>query len=231
MSWIARPWLALYHPSYRNLLAQRLAERAADGDDAAATPLPFELWLHIAELSDFTAVCRLATVCRVLWPLGRHPSVWERRCREAFCLAGHAPCDRVIRDYAWSWQRMFLLRPRLRFDGVYMSAHTKLLAGLNEGRGMKEKDVDFYARCGKWVTYYRLWRFYDDGAAPPRSGGRTPVLQPALERSRSPRLSAGFVPFAFTRCPPILLLSTPLPPLRVAWSAHRSPSTLPHSRP
>ena len=31
-------------------------------------------------------------------------------------------------------------------------ATSKLIKGLDEGRGMKEKDVDFYAPCGKWMT-------------------------------------------------------------------------------
>lgn len=55
-------------------------------------------------------------------------------------------------------------RPRLRTDGIYFDAHTKLVKGLIEGRGMKEKDEDFYSACGKWSTYYRVFRFYSDGS-------------------------------------------------------------------
>lgn len=59
---------------------------------------------------------------------------------------------------------MFVCRPRLRFDGLYFNSHTKLLKGLQEGRGMKEKDEDFYSACGKWSTYYRVFRFFADGS-------------------------------------------------------------------
>lgn len=55
-------------------------------------------------------------------------------------------------------------RPRLRTDGIYFDAHTKLIKGLIEGRGMKETDEDFYSACGKWSTYYRVFRFYSDGS-------------------------------------------------------------------
>lgn len=165
----SRPWFALYQ-SDRGLLAQRIAQRAATSTDGEAAeqelPLPFELWLligsHFGE--HFSSLCRLSAVCRALWPLGRYPNLWEEHCRRAYCLRGQLPCDTLLREYGWSWQRMFARRPRLRFDGIYVHAHTKLLRGTQEGRGMKETDIDFYAACGKWRTYYRLFRFFPDGS-------------------------------------------------------------------
>jgi len=43
-------------------------------------------------------------------------------------------------------------------------ATTKLLAGLNEGRGMKEAGKDFYCPGGRWVTSYRVLRFFPCGS-------------------------------------------------------------------
>lgn len=100
---------------------------------------------------------------------------------------------------------MFRRRRRLRFDGIYYITTTKLLAGMNEGRGMKETDKgarcarrwparcscicisggatrrapahrstsprplplllpDFYSPAGRWVTSYRVLRFFPCGA-------------------------------------------------------------------
>jgi len=169
-----RPWLALYQPD-RGLLAQRVAEQAARNNVAESSttaeglplpePLPLEVWLQIAAYAGhFSDLCRLSQVCRSLWALGRHPLVWEVRCRTAFCLPGQLSCEALLRRYDFSWQRMFRHRPRLRFDGIYFNSHTKLIRGVDEGRGMKEKDVSTYSACGKWSTYYRALRFYSDGS-------------------------------------------------------------------
>lgn len=106
-----RPWLVFYQPD-RGLLAQRLAELAARCQEGAGEQellLPFELWLQIAShLSHFSALCSLSCVCRGLWPLGRHPLLWEARCREVYSLRGYLACDQLRRHYDWSWQRMFV---------------------------------------------------------------------------------------------------------------------------
>lgn len=160
-----RPWLDLYDGG---LLAQRILSTAAassDNDDDD-TLLPLELWLAIAAsvpLSDFATVCGLARTCHTLRPLSRHPELWEQFCRAAFTLPGHLPIDTQLRFYSWSWLSMFRRRTRLRFDGLYYVAVTKLLAGLNEGRGMKELNKDFYRPGGRWVTTYRVLRFFPCG--------------------------------------------------------------------
>jgi hypothetical protein len=58
---------------------------------------------------------------------------------------------------------MFQNRCRLRTDGMYYIATTKVLRSTQEGRGMKEKDKDLYSPGGLWVTTYRLLRFFADG--------------------------------------------------------------------
>eukprot|EP00966_Prymnesium_polylepis_P319771 7376202-Prymnesium_polylepis.1 len=126
----------------------------------------FECWLEIAAhlpVSDFAAICRLGSVCRALLPIGRHPELWERCCRYAFANQGFAPCDDVIRLFDWSWRAMYMRRCRLRTDGMYYVATTKILKSTPEGRGMKKLDEDLYAPAGLWVTSYRILRFFDDG--------------------------------------------------------------------
>jgi hypothetical protein len=164
-----RPWLDLYEPCDGRLLATRISsfgseENAGDAEDGSL--LPFEVWLAIAShlsLAEFAAVCRLGGTCRTLRPLGRHPVLWRRLCLLAFQNHGFLPSDGQLRKFRWSWRTMFRERLRLRFDGFYYLATTKLLVGLNEGRGMKEADKDFYKPGGRWVTSYRVLRFWPDG--------------------------------------------------------------------
>jgi len=58
---------------------------------------------------------------------------------------------------------MFMLRPRLRLDGLYFVPYTKLIRGMAEGHGMKEHGTDFYSPVGKWSIYYRIFKFYPNG--------------------------------------------------------------------
>ena len=152
-----RPWLDLY--SEGSFIARRLGEAAAaaaaaDSDPSeadasfASAAVPIELWLHVLEqlsLGDFAAVCHLGSTCHGLRPLARHAEVWRRLCGLAYREArGFLPCAAQLRLYGWSWRTMFMRRRRLRFDGLYYLTTVKLIHGLNEGRGMKEADKDFY---------------------------------------------------------------------------------------
>ena len=163
---VRRPWLDIYDGT--GLLAQRISIALASGDgDEEDTRLPIELWLAVANsfgLSEFMAVCALARTCHTLRPLSRHPQLWEKFCRSAYCTSGHLEIESQLRCYSWSWLSMFLHRRRLRFDGLYSFATTKRIFGLNEGRGMKEADKDYYNPAGNFVTSYRVLRFFPCGS-------------------------------------------------------------------
>ena len=161
----SRPWLALYEPATSLLAARATLNCVAPVIEGLAAPLPYELWLLIcAALEEPRAVCRLACVCHQLRGVSWHPELWERLCRRTFPVrAGFSPCEELFREFHFSWRRMFMRRRRLRFDGFYCATHKRLLAGLNEGRGMKEAEKDFYNPLGRWVTYHRIVRFYASG--------------------------------------------------------------------
>ena len=164
---MSRPWLDLYTPCSGNVLAERISSLRAQDPDADDSPLGLELWALVAQhvaLADFQAICRLGSVCRGLRPISRLSQLWEPLCRQAFSTPGFRPCDELLRDYDHSWRRMFQQRKRLRFDGLYYVATTKLLHGLNEGRGMKEADRDFYSPGGRLVTSFRIIVFFPCGA-------------------------------------------------------------------
>ena len=165
-SWTSqRPWFTLYDPSEDSLLARQIW-RTTDDDDEQEQQLllPFEMWLAIAmQLQTVDGPGKLGEVCRGLRPICRHPELWEHRVRAAFSARGFLDSDALLRPYAWSWRKMFMERRRLRFDGVYFISTTKMLKGLNEGRGMKETDKDFYQPGGMRVTYHRIFRFWPSG--------------------------------------------------------------------
>ena len=164
---IPRPWLSLYTPCSSNLLAERISVSSLQcEEDGMPLSGSFELWTLIAQqfgLAEFSAICALGGCCRSLRPLARLPELWEALCRQAYTLPGFRPAEQCLRLYCFSWRSMFQQRPRLRFDGLYYFTTTKLVHGLNEGRGMKEADKDFFNPAGNWVTTFRVLRFYPDG--------------------------------------------------------------------
>ena len=166
-----RPWLELYMPQHgilASLLASHVSSTHDGDDDDDGGALPNEVWLLImaqVHVDDCASLGTLGSTCHALRHASRHPSLWEAFCRVAFPPArGFIASDTLLRSYGWSWRRMFLRRPRLRTDGLYYLASKRLIHGLNEGRGMKEADVDYYNPAGNWVVSYRLFRFFPDGA-------------------------------------------------------------------
>lgn len=168
-----RPWLKLYEPLQGNLLAHSIFLCETTSESAPDLPLPYELWVAIAlhltpeggneQRGDFRAVGRMASVCRGLRALGRAPAVWEAFCHAVFSSPGFLWSEDLLRLYNFSWRRMFQQRRRLRFDGIYFLKYTRVLIGLNEGRGMKEADKDFLKPGGHWVVTYRVLQFYPGG--------------------------------------------------------------------
>ena len=159
-----RPWLDMYTGGF--LARSKSSESSAACEDCTGG-LPADMWLLITaqiQLTECGSIGALATVCHGTRHLSRNSEVWERLCREAFGGAGYVPCDSVLRVYRWSWLHMFRQRKSLRFDGLYYIETTKLLQGMNEGRGMKEADKDFYNPYGRFVTTFRCLRFFPCGA-------------------------------------------------------------------
>lgn len=150
------------------MLAERISVLAssAEEDDLPLSG-SFELWALVAQhfsLLEFAAICRLGASCRSLRPLARLPELWEALCRQAYSLPGFRSPEKCVREYNFSWRNMFQQRPRLRFDGLYFITTSKLLQGMNEGRGMKEEGKDFYNPGGRWATSFRVLRFFPDGS-------------------------------------------------------------------
>ncbi|KAL3678700.1 hypothetical protein R1sor_021656 [Riccia sorocarpa] len=63
--------------------------------------------------------------------------------------------ERIVREaYGGSWKRMWVERPRVRFDGIYVSRNTYIRAGITEWKIKNPVHL---------VCYYRYIRFYPAG--------------------------------------------------------------------
>ncbi|KAB1261778.1 F-box only protein 9 [Camelus dromedarius] len=79
----------------------------------------------------------------------RDPEIWRLACLKVWGRS----CIKLV-PYT-SWREMFLERPRVRFDGVYISKTTYIRQG--------EQSLDGFYRAWHQVEYYRYIRFFPDG--------------------------------------------------------------------
>uniref|UniRef100_A0A8C6Z1X8 F-box only protein n=1 Tax=Nothoprocta perdicaria TaxID=30464 RepID=A0A8C6Z1X8_NOTPE len=79
----------------------------------------------------------------------RDPEIWHQVCLKIWGRS----CNKLV-PYT-SWREMFLERPRVRFDGVYISKTTYIRQG--------EQSLDGFYRAWHQVEYYRYLRFFPDG--------------------------------------------------------------------
>ncbi|CAG8727608.1 10279_t:CDS:2, partial [Acaulospora morrowiae] len=93
--------------------------------------LPNELVIHILKqlivTGDVNSLEKFGIVCKKFWILSREVSLWKFLCQKAYrdlnlsfgtsnLLQGE-----YIKLYNNDWRRMYIERPRIRFDGVYIS--------------------------------------------------------------------------------------------------------------
>ncbi|XP_056903314.1 F-box only protein 9 isoform X2 [Takifugu flavidus] len=105
-------------------------------------------WVVSSDL-DLRALEQLSLVCRGFYICARDPEIWHSACARVW----GRNCTKVIPFK--SWRDMFLRRPRIRFDGVYISKTSYIRQG--------EKSLDGFYRAWHHVEYYRYLRFFPDG--------------------------------------------------------------------
>lgn len=129
--------------------------------------LPIEIIEYIlcqVAVAHLPSFARSLQACRLLHHLGTHtPYIWQT-------LSGleypsqhyHEDCGAVddhavvqADPYLGSWRSMYLKRPRVRFDGMYISTCNYMRPGATEG----------WHTPILMVTYYRYLRFFRDGVA------------------------------------------------------------------
>uniref|UniRef100_T1IV17 F-box only protein 9 n=1 Tax=Strigamia maritima TaxID=126957 RepID=T1IV17_STRMM len=116
--------------------------------------LPMEIllylfkWVISADL-DLRSLEQLSLVCRGFYLCARDPELWRLACQRVWgiCTPG---------NYG-SWRNMYLQRrPRLRYDGAYISKTTYVRDGENSFQ-------DHCYRPWHLVEYFRYVRFFPDG--------------------------------------------------------------------
>lgn len=114
-----------------------------------------ELLLYCFQYLPVTTLAAVRCVCKQWNTVGNSQSLWLHACQDVFPGDSMMSMeDRVIREFHGNWKTMYLDRPHLRFDGLYVSRNTYIRTGIQEWRVKNPVHV---------VCYYRFLRFKQDG--------------------------------------------------------------------
>ncbi|XP_073315323.1 F-box protein 7-like isoform X1 [Primulina huaijiensis] len=157
-----RPWLDLYGINVRPVAPVGSVSRKPYVDLALIHKcLPDELLFEIFSRMTPYTLGRAACVCRKWRYTICIPVFWRRACLKAWQVDTIIPVYGLTENYKifhskydGSWKKMWLLRPRLRTDGLYVSRNTYIRAGIAEWKISNPVHI---------VCYYRYLRFYPSG--------------------------------------------------------------------
>lgn len=151
-----RPWLDLYGINVRPVAPFGSVSSKPFVDPALIHRcLPDELLFEIfSKMSPYT-LGRAACVCRKWRYTIRNPVFWRHACLKSWQITGIAENYKILQsNYNGSWKKMWLLRPRVRTDGLYVSRNTYIRPGVAEWKITKPVHI---------VCYFRYLRFYPSG--------------------------------------------------------------------
>lgn len=151
-----RPWLDLYGVHIRPVTPFSNAFHKPSIDTALIHRcLPDELLFEIFSRMNAYTLGKAACVCRKWHYTICNPIFWRNACLKAWQITGVAENIKILQlKFNGSWRRMWLLRPRLRTDGLYVSRNTYIRAGVAEWKITNPVHI---------VCYYRYMRFYPSG--------------------------------------------------------------------
>ncbi|XP_008320269.1 F-box only protein 9 [Cynoglossus semilaevis] len=132
-------------------------------------------WVVSSDL-DMRSLEQLSLVCRGFYICARDPEIWRSAC---FRVWGRN-CTKIVPFK--SWRVMFLQRPRVRFDGIYISKTTYIRQG--------EQSLDGFYRAWHQVEFYRYFRFFPDGYVLMLNTPEDPLSVVPCLRSRNPRMDS-----------------------------------------
>ncbi|XP_042035514.1 F-box protein 7-like isoform X1 [Salvia splendens] len=149
-----RPWLDLYGVNVRPVTPFPSLSKPFVDTALLHRSLLDELLFEIFSKMSPYSLGRAACVCRKWRYTIRNPVFWRNACLRAWQLNGIVENYKIFQSmYNGLWRKMWLLRPRLRSDGLYVSRNTYIRVGLAEGRttnpvhinsSQKVKDVAKY---------------------------------------------------------------------------------------
>ncbi|XP_067278684.1 F-box only protein 9 isoform X2 [Pseudorasbora parva] len=159
----------------------KLSEPETDTSQVHISALPFEVlmyifrWVVSCDL-DLRALEQLSLVCRGFYICARDPEIWRSACLRVWGRS----CTKML-PFS-SWREMFLERPRVRFDGVYISKTSYIRQG--------EESLDGFYRAWHQVEYYRYLRFFPDGQAIMLTTPEDPLVVVPKLRSKNSRMDS-----------------------------------------
>ncbi|XP_020246524.1 F-box protein 7 isoform X2 [Asparagus officinalis] len=151
-----RPWLSLYGKRVRPVAPfGSMSSRPFHDPALIHRSLPDELIYEVFARADPYSLGRAACVCRKWRYTIRNPSLWQNACLRAWQLSGASENYKIVTSmYDCSWRKMWTHRPRVRFDGLYVSRNTYVRVGVAEWKVTNPVHL---------VCYYRYIRFYPNG--------------------------------------------------------------------
>lgn len=140
--------------------------------------LPIELILYIlkwvvSQDLDMRSLEMFGQVCQGFYICARDTEIWKLACIKVW--GPNCKLDKYI-----SWRHMFLERPRLLFNGCYISKTTYIRHGENSFQ-------DQFYRPWHLITYYRYFRFFPDGTVLMLTTPDEPNMSVSQLKSRTPR--------------------------------------------
>ncbi|KAM8860199.1 F-box only protein 9 isoform 1-T1 [Spinachia spinachia] len=132
-------------------------------------------WVVSSDL-DMRALEQLSLVCRGFYICSRDPEIWHLACSRVW----GRKCTKLVPFK--SWREMFLQRPRVRFDGVYISKTSYIRQG--------EESLDGFYRAWHHVEYYRYLRFFPDGHVVMVTTPEDPLLVVPRLRTKNIRMDS-----------------------------------------
>lgn len=133
-------------------------------------------WVVSSEL-DMRALEQLSLVCRGFYICARDPEIWRSACLKVWGKT----CSNLCKPYS-SWREMFLQKPRVRYDGIYISKTSYIRQG--------EESLDGFYRPWQQVEYYRYLRFFPDGHVLMLTTPEDPLTIVPHLRTKNTRLDA-----------------------------------------
>ncbi|XP_047206775.1 F-box only protein 9 [Girardinichthys multiradiatus] len=132
-------------------------------------------WVVSSEL-DMRALEQLSLVSRGFYICARDPEIWRSACLRVW----GRNCTKL--GPFKSWREMFLQRPRVRFDGVYISKTSYIRQG--------EESLDGFYRAWHHVEFYRYLRFFPDGCVLMLTTPEDPLSVVPRLRTRNTRMDS-----------------------------------------
>uniref|UniRef100_V5IA03 F-box only protein 9 n=1 Tax=Anoplophora glabripennis TaxID=217634 RepID=V5IA03_ANOGL len=131
-------------------------------------------WLVSADL-DLKGLEVFSAVCRGFYLCARDPEIWRLACLRVWGLnCGPSP------DTYQSWREMYIERPRVHFNGCYISKTTYIRPGENSFQ-------DQFYRPWHLIAYYRYLRFFPEGVVLMLTTADEPAQCVGLMKSRNSR--------------------------------------------